>query len=76
LAYREQSAPEKRPRLEADFDALFSTVIGYTALDERITKTRAKKAALASANNSSASARTPYGSKTNLRVNEGQAASR
>ena len=46
LAYREQPTPEKRARLEADFDALFSTVTGYTALDERIAKTRTKKTAL------------------------------
>ena len=46
LAYREQPTPEKRLRLEADFDTLFNTVTGYTALDERIAKTRTKKTAL------------------------------
>ena len=46
LAYREQPTPEKRTLLEANFDALFSTVTGYTALDERIAKSRAKKTAL------------------------------
>src|SRR6266581_6179515 len=43
LAYREQPTPEEAARLEEEFEALFSTVTGYTALDERIAKTRAKK---------------------------------
>jgi len=46
LAYREQPTPEIRTQLEADFDVLFSTVTGYTALDERIAKTQTKKNAL------------------------------
>jgi hypothetical protein len=45
-AYREQPAPEEAARLEGEFEALFSTVTGYTALDERIAKTRAKKGCL------------------------------
>ena len=46
LAYREQPTPEEAARLEGEFEALFSTVTGYTALDERIAKTRAKKRCL------------------------------
>ena len=46
LAYREQPTPEEAARLEEEFEALFSTVTGYTALDERIAKTRAKKRCL------------------------------
>ncbi len=46
LTYREQPTAEKRSQLEADFDTLFGTVTGYTALDERIAKSRAKKTAL------------------------------
>jgi hypothetical protein len=46
LAYREAPAPEQVPRLEAEFDALFSTVTGYTGLDRRIAMTRDKKASL------------------------------
>ena len=46
LAYREQPAPEEAMRLDGAFDVLFSTVTGYTALDERIAKTRAKKGCL------------------------------
>jgi len=46
LAYREQPTPEEAARLEGEFETLFSTVTGYTALDERITKTRAKKRCL------------------------------
>ena len=33
-------------RLDGAFDALFSTVTGYNALDERIARTRAKKGCL------------------------------
>ena len=46
LAYREQPTPEEAARLNGAFDALFMTVTGYDALDERIAKTRAKKACL------------------------------
>ena len=46
LAYREQPTPEKAVWLDGAFEALFSTVTGYNALDERIAKTRAKKACL------------------------------
>jgi hypothetical protein len=43
LAYRQQPTPAERERLAARFDALFSTLTGYAALDDRITKTRAKR---------------------------------
>lgn len=43
LAYREHPTPEDRVRLDADFDALFGTVTGYQALDERLALTRDKK---------------------------------
>ena len=46
LAYQEQPTPAEAARLDGEFDTLFSTVTGYTALDERIAKTRAKKACL------------------------------
>jgi len=46
LAYREQPTPEDAARLDRGFEALFSTVTGYHALDERIAKTRAKKGCL------------------------------
>lgn len=46
LAYRESPSPEQVPRLEAEFDELFSTVTGYTGLDRRIAMTRDKKDAL------------------------------
>ena len=46
LAYREQPEPEEAMRLDGAFDALFSTVTGYNALDERIARTRAKKGCL------------------------------
>jgi hypothetical protein len=46
LAYREQPTPEEATRLEGEFDALFATVTGYEALDERIAKTRTKKGSL------------------------------
>ncbi len=36
LAYRQAPTPEQVPRLEAEFDQLFSTVTGYKGLDERI----------------------------------------
>jgi len=46
LAYREAPTPEQVPRLETEFDELFSTVTGYTGLDRRIAMTRDKKEAL------------------------------
>ena len=46
LAYREQPTPEEAVWLDGEFEALFSTVTGYKALDERIAKTRANKACL------------------------------
>jgi hypothetical protein len=46
LAYRQQPTPEERARLAARFDVLFATETGYWALDERIRKTRTKKACL------------------------------
>src|SRR6266850_2296515 len=46
LAFREQQTPEEAARLDGEFEALFSTVTGYQALDERIAKTRTKKSCL------------------------------
>jgi hypothetical protein len=46
LAYREQPSLEVRIQLDTRFDELFGTVTGYTALDDRIAKTRVKKEAL------------------------------
>jgi regulator of replication initiation timing len=46
LAYRTQPTPAEKERLAARFELLFSTVTGYRALDERIAKTRLKKASL------------------------------
>jgi hypothetical protein len=46
LAYREQPLPEEAVWLEGEFERLFSTVTGYTALDERIARTRTKKECL------------------------------
>jgi hypothetical protein len=46
LAYRKAPTPEQVPRLEAEFDDLFSTVTTYRALDRRIAMTRDKKASL------------------------------
>jgi hypothetical protein len=43
LAYREHPTPEDHARLDADFDALFGTVTGYKALDERLALTLDKK---------------------------------
>jgi hypothetical protein len=43
LAYRELPTSEDRVRLDAAFDALFGTVTGYRALDERLALTRDKK---------------------------------
>ncbi len=46
LAYREQPSPTERVRLAAAFDTLVATSTDYWALNDRIAKTRAKKAAL------------------------------
>ena len=46
LAFREQPTPEEAARLAREFEALFATVTGYEALDERMAKTHAKKACL------------------------------
>jgi hypothetical protein len=46
LAYRERPTSAEAARLEGEFDALFSTLTGYKALDERIAKTQAKKGCL------------------------------
>lgn len=46
LAYRQAPTPAEKARLAAEFDKLFATVTGYQALDERIEKTRLKKASL------------------------------
>jgi hypothetical protein len=46
LAYREQPTPEEATRLAGECETLFATVTGSQALDERITKTRAKKSCL------------------------------
>jgi hypothetical protein len=46
LAYRARPSPAERNRLDSTFDQLFATVTGYQALNERIAKTRANKAAL------------------------------
>ena len=46
LAYRQQPTPEDAVRLAREFDAVFSTVTGYPALDERIARTHAKKSCL------------------------------
>jgi len=46
LAYRQKPTSEEGLRLEIEFDHLFSTHTGYDELDQRISKTRAKKASL------------------------------
>jgi hypothetical protein len=46
LAYREKPSAKERKRLESQFDTLFATETGYHDLDQRITKTRAKKTSL------------------------------
>jgi len=43
LAYRQRPSPQEAERLSGAFDQLFSSVTGYTALDERIAQTQAKK---------------------------------
>ena len=45
LAYRENPTPAKAERLSTRFGALFSVTTDYYALDNRIGKTKAKKAA-------------------------------
>ena len=46
LAYRERPTAAEAVRLEGEFEALFATITGYEALDERIAKTGAKKGCL------------------------------
>lgn len=46
LAYREQPTDAERERLAAAFDTLVATKTDYWALNERIAKTRARKAVL------------------------------
>src|SRR3989440_9194924 len=46
LAYRERPTLVEAVRLEGEFEALFATITGYAALDERIAKTGAKKGCL------------------------------
>lgn len=46
LAYKEVPSEELAVSLSAEFDTLFSTETGYAALDERISKTKAKKGSL------------------------------
>jgi hypothetical protein len=46
LAYRERPTPAEAVRLEARFDAVFSTTTGFDLLDARIALTREKKAGL------------------------------
>ncbi len=46
LRYKENPSQEEKQRLEKRFDELFSTSTGYDRLDERIAKTREKKAGL------------------------------
>lgn len=46
LTYREHPSEDDRTRLSDEFDDLFSTVTGYDALDDRISKTQGKKEAL------------------------------
>jgi hypothetical protein len=46
LAYRLQPNPTEKERLTTEFDKLFATVTGYQTLDQRIEKTKLKKASL------------------------------
>ncbi len=46
LAYKEAPSEELAVSLSEEFDTLFSTETGYAALDERISKTKAKKGSL------------------------------
>ncbi len=43
LKYKREPIPEKKCLLAEQFDGLFSTITGYEALDDRISKTRDKK---------------------------------
>src|SRR6266852_1945497 len=43
LAYRERPTAAEAARLDGEFEALFATITGYDALDERSAKTQAKK---------------------------------
>ena len=45
-AYQEAPTATERARLAARFDELFATATGYDALDDRIAKTKAKRAEL------------------------------
>ena len=46
LAYKTEPSHESASQLSEEFDCLFSTHTGYQALDERIAKTKQKKAQL------------------------------
>jgi hypothetical protein len=46
LVYRQNPSLEKSLHLEAEFDRLFATRTGYDELDQRITKSQAKKSNL------------------------------
>jgi len=46
LEYKKDPTLKDKMILEKKFDELFSTVTGYDALDERISKTKEKKSAL------------------------------
>ena len=46
LAYKQNPSETEHVRLESVFDDLFATQTGYETLDERISKTRAKKTSL------------------------------
>jgi hypothetical protein len=46
LAYRAAPSPAEKVRLTAEFDRIFATVTGYQQLDDRMEKTRLKKASL------------------------------
>jgi hypothetical protein len=46
LTYQERPTSAEAGRLEGEFEALFATITGYEALDERIAKTGAKKGCL------------------------------
>ncbi len=43
LVYRQDPAPERGAQLREKFDELFSTVTGYSELDQRIARTKADK---------------------------------
>lgn len=46
LKYKKAPTVEQKTRLDKEFDKVFSTATGYDDLDDRITKTLAKKAEL------------------------------